>query len=99
MTVSPLGDSAIVIAIGETTDAATTARVRAVATAIDAKRLADVVDVVPAFGSVAVFFDPTQAASFDAMRAELEGLVAGAETVVQSLPVRTIEIPVCYGGE
>ena len=99
MTVSPLGDSAIVIAIGETVDAATTARVRAVATEIEAKRPAGVVDVVPAFGSVAVFFDPTQAASFDVLRAELEALAAQAEAVAQSLPARTVEIPVCYGGE
>ena len=71
MTVSPLGDSAIVIAIGETFDAEKTARASAVAAEIRRKALGGVMDVVPAFGTVAVFFDPAVAASFDALRAEL----------------------------
>src|SRR5688572_16233540 len=94
MTVSPLGDSAVVITVGETVDAATTARVRAVAAEIQSKLPAGVVDVVPAFGRVAVFFDPTEAAEFDVLRAELEQLALRAEAAVQSLPSRTVEIPV-----
>ena len=99
MTVSPLGDSAIVIAIGETLDAETTARVSAVANEIERKALVGVVDVVPVFGSVAVFFDPAQASPFDVLRAEFEAIVKTVEVSGAAAKDRTVEIPVCYGGE
>ena len=67
MTVSPLGDSAVVISISETVDAGTVMRVRAVAAEIERKRRPGIVDVVPAFGSVAVFINPTVAATIDAL--------------------------------
>src|SRR5688500_15915395 len=99
MRVFPLGDSAVVIAISETVDADTAVRVRAVAAEIERRRLPCVVDVVPAFGSVAVFFDPAHAASFDALRTELEAVAGPVEAALPSAKTRTVEIPVCYGGE
>jgi KipI family sensor histidine kinase inhibitor len=98
MTVFPLGDSAVVMVIGETVDAATTRRVREVATAIERQPPVGVVDVVPVFANVAVFVDPAQAAFFDVLRAELETL-ANEAGAADSIEMRTVEIPVCYGGE
>src|SRR5688572_1639854 len=98
MTVSPLGDSAVVIVIGDRIGADTALRVRAVAEKIRQKRMPGVLDVVPAFGRVAVFFDPIQASRLDAMREELETIVRELAAMPEEESARTIEIGVCYGG-
>jgi allophanate hydrolase subunit 1 len=84
---------------GETLDAETTGRASAVAAEIQRKAPSGVVDVVPAFGTVAVFFDPAQAASFDALRAELESIVSGVESASPNALASMVELPVCYGDE
>ncbi|MGH7944528.1 MAG: 5-oxoprolinase subunit PxpB [Opitutaceae bacterium] len=99
MTVSPLGDSAVVIAISEKVDAETAVHVRALAAEIGRMRLSGVVDVVPAFGSVAVFFDPALAAPFDALSGELQTTARRVVASADVAPGRGVEIPVCYGGE
>jgi KipI family sensor histidine kinase inhibitor len=99
MTVRPLGDSAVVIAVSETISTDTAARVREIAIEISRKPPRGVVDVVPAFGQIAVFFEPTQAAAFQELAGALTALVERAETAVVSAPTRIVEIPVCYGGE
>jgi KipI family sensor histidine kinase inhibitor len=99
MTVSPLGDSAAVIVFGDTVDATMAARVRSVAAEIERQPPAGVVDVVPAFATVAVFFDPTKAAGFEELRVALEGAVARAEAAIPNADVSMFTIPVCYGGE
>jgi KipI family sensor histidine kinase inhibitor len=99
MTVSPLGDSAVVLTISESIDHDTAFEVRAIASEIERSRILGVVDVVPAFGRIAVFFDPTQAATFEALGDELQ-IVAGRSAASASAnAARTIRIPVCYGGE
>ena len=57
MTLSPLGDSAVVVALGPGLDETALRRVRALAEALDRDRPAGVVDVVPVFASVMVFYD------------------------------------------
>lgn len=99
MLISPLGDSAVVITLGESIEPAMAARVIAVAAEIARHPPAGVVDVVPAFASIAVFFDPTEAGTFETVRRQVDALVARAEATVVSVDVRTVEIPVCYGGE
>ncbi|MBL9213104.1 MAG: 5-oxoprolinase subunit PxpB [Opitutaceae bacterium] len=99
MPVFPLGDSAAVIVLGEAVDARLAARVRAAAEEIGRHPPAGTVDIVPAFASVAVFFDPVQAPPFDVLAQELEARVARADGVRRSAPVRRVEIPVCYGGD
>jgi len=97
MPVFPLGDSAAVIVLGEEVDARLAARVRAAAEEIGRHPPAGVVDIVPAFGSVAVFFDPGQAAPFEALAQELEARVARADSARRGVAARRVEIPVCYG--
>jgi KipI family sensor histidine kinase inhibitor len=97
MTVSALGDSAVVISIGEAIDTETALRVRAVAEVIQRKCLPGVSDVVPAFGRVAVYFDPLQAAHLDATREALEVVAREVATNAAAPDSRSMEIPVCYG--
>ena len=99
MTVHPLGDSAAVIVLGEMIAPGVAARARAIATEILRREFAWVVDIVPAFASVAVHFDPVRAPEFSAVRAELVAWVAGAESLAAAVESRTVEVPVVYGGD
>lgn len=56
--IEPLGDSALLVVLGEGTDPALAARVLDLAAHLREAGLPAVTDVVPAYGSLAVFFDP-----------------------------------------
>jgi len=99
MPVLPLGDSAAVIVLGDAVEARLAARVRRVAEEIGRHPPAGVFDIVPAFASVAVYFDPVRTASFEALAQELEAQVARADAAPRGAVARRVEIPVCYGGE
>jgi inhibitor of KinA len=91
------GDSALVVEFEERIDPAVNARVVALADRLRVEPVAGVRDVVPAFRSVAVYFDPLRT-SYDALVARLE-----REAAAPDLPARprldVIRVPVCYGGE
>jgi inhibitor of KinA len=99
MTFSPLGDSAVVVALSATMDEDALARVRAVAAAIEHRRPPGVTEVMTAFGGVAVYYDPTRIGTYTDLCATLSERIAGADKTIVSQPARLIEIPVCYGGE
>lgn len=102
---APLGDSAIMVTLGDSIDEATHRLVRAATERIDRHEVPGVVDLVPAFTSIAVHYDPTVVAEqagaalpYEFVRRALDTLLAG--TSAEDLPPpRTVEIPVCYGGE
>lgn len=93
----PAGDSVVLIELEERIDPAVCAKAAAIAQALDAARLPAVRDVVPAYRSVAVYFDP--------LRAEPSTLISQLKPFLEQLPVTArarrdvIEIPVCYGGD
>ena len=96
--VEPLGDSALLVVLGEGTDPALTGRVIRLAARLRLVARAGIRDIVPAYGSLAVFFDPTVDASvlaeelsLAAQRPESE---ARDETVSRALHV----LPVHYDG-
>ncbi len=60
---------------------------------------AGVVDIVPAFATVALFFEGPRACALENVEVELAAIVADAEAAVVAVDSRTIEVPVCYGGE
>lgn len=100
MTILPLGDAAAVLHLDGPIDAVMAGRVQALAGAIAREAPAGVTDVVPAFASVAVHFDPVRTTAFEELRVELETLattqaggLAGADAA------RVVEVPVAYGGE
>jgi inhibitor of KinA len=100
MTLAPLGDSALVISWSEELDDAVLARVSALADAIARAALPGVLDIVPAFSSVTVHFDLHEVGSISEFE---KALLAQAQRVEASIvgapPPRSVEIPVCYGGE
>ena len=103
MQFTPLGDQAVTITVGTTIDEATHRHVRAVSSALASANIAGVRDVVPAFASVTVHYDPalvagrTSDAPYTRLVSVLHTLLDGIR--VESLPTpRVVEIPVCYGG-
>src|SRR5258708_35074870 len=99
MTLSPLGDRAVVVALGSGLDSLALPRVRVLAEALGRERLAGVVDVVPAFATVTVFYEPVRIGSYAQLCAAIEGCAVRADASVLAHEARRIEIPVCYEGE
>lgn len=100
---SPLGDRAFTITVGDSIDEATHTRVRATSQAIASEQVAGITDLVPAFASVTVHYDPARIegdpmqSPYARLTARLSALLANLR--VEGLPApRIVEIPVCYGG-
>jgi inhibitor of KinA len=95
---SPLGDRAVLVTLGDSIDEQTHRLVRAVCAQLAAAPIAGVTDYVPAYASVAVHYDPARAGTYERAAAAIAAALADLSTV--SLPAaRVVEIPVCYGGE
>lgn len=58
MTFAPLGDHAVVVTLGEGVDEAVSGRVRALVSVLERSRRAGFVDVVAAYATVTVFYEP-----------------------------------------
>lgn len=102
MRIEPLGDSALLVHVVETfeVEQSLDAVLRATRQ-LEAARMRGVVDLVPSYTTIGVFFDPAATATFDEFRTTIESALqtpleparprADGETV--------IEVPVCYEGE
>ncbi len=99
MTLASLGDSAVVLTVGEGLDEVLLRRVRAIAAALEHDPPAGVVDVVAAFGAITVYYDLPLIGEFARFCADIEQRSARAEATPPSGAARVVEIPVCYGGE
>jgi inhibitor of KinA len=102
MKLEPLGDSAVVATLGTRIDAEALAPVLALAKAVRESRARGVLEVVPAYATVTVFYDPLQFANPDEDAYEfICALVEScAERAVGGERAgRDFEIPVCYGGD
>ena len=105
MRLSPLGDRALLVHVGSTIDEGTHRRVRAVYSRLAAGTLPGVIDLVPAFTTVAVHYDPARVAGDGnapvSPYQQLVRLVTAtlADLREEDVPTpRVMEIPVCYGG-
>ncbi|MEO0054319.1 MAG: hypothetical protein RLZZ50_266, partial [Verrucomicrobiota bacterium] len=107
MILHTMGDTAYLVDFPGEPDAGLLAKVRAFAAGLAADRIEGVTDIVPAYGSVGVVYEPERVR---AARGELPWRVVGewlerhiegkvrAATKKARAP-RTVEIPVVYGGE
>lgn len=102
MEINPLGDQAVTVTLGTTIDEATHRRVRAAVARIDRAQPPGLIDLVPAFASITVHYDPAVGASadspYDAFVGRLEHIL-NASSDETLPPPRVVEIPVCYGGD
>lgn len=98
----PLGDRCLIVEFEPRVDAQINRRVRSLAQRLLAQPPAGVVDVAPAFCTVAVYYRPERLAPgvepFQQLRLQVEALLqAGLQA--DEAPVRVVRVPVRYGGE
>jgi inhibitor of KinA len=106
MLITPLGDKALRVQFGEKIDEATHARVQSACAAIEGASLPGVRELVPAYTTVTVHYDPSALARAGAPADDLAGWLglrleqALKGAVKAKAGKRTVlEIPVCYGDE
>jgi inhibitor of KinA len=98
---APLGDAAVTIVLGDGISRELSRTVLRVAEALSSATVNGVLEVVPAYASLAVFYDPRQVA-YSVLLAQLRAVVEPQRGQVRELPAdnaRTIRIPVRYDGE
>jgi len=93
----PAGDRALVVEYGATIDERVNARVRGLASMLNAVTHPGILETVPTYRSLMVHYDPLRLAVSD-----LERILRDADAGLADEPVlerRTVEMPVVYGGE
>jgi len=93
----PLGDRALCIELGDSISEATNRRVHGLAREIRGLGVPGILEVVPTYRSLVVYYDPLRISYADltSRLGELEGTTEEGETVAP----RLVEIPTLYGGE
>ncbi len=94
--VRSFGDAAVVVRFGGGISSRGHARVMALLAALDARRLAGVRDLTPAYTSLLVQFDPLVTSQDQVTTAVCEALEQAEEG--SRAPSRLVTIPVAYGG-
>ncbi|WP_456367587.1 5-oxoprolinase subunit PxpB [Thermococcus sp.] len=94
MKIKALGDSALLISFGERIDEEINEKVHALARAIEKAGFEWLVEVVPAYSSLAVIYDPALV-DFESVKRAIEGI----EIVSERFEGKLVEVPVVYGGE
>ncbi len=93
----PLGESALVVRLGDAIDAQLNANILALEEALQSDVLRGVLATVPAYASLTVHFDPLQINSHQ-LTVHLQNLAARIQTHDEN-DEKIIEVPVRYGGE
>jgi inhibitor of KinA len=104
MKLEPLGDSAVVATLGSGIDEATLGAVLAFADAVVSARMPGIADVVPAYDTVTVFYDPASFSApgedaYDAVCRFMESRAVAKGGRSSWRKAARVEIPVCYGGD
>lgn len=96
--IEPVGDRCLIIRLGDRVDIDVSQTVHAVAARLMAQSLPGVIDVVPAFTTVALHYRAPGANAYRDLKRAVDALLAdGIPTLPPSS--RVVEIPACYGGE
>jgi KipI family sensor histidine kinase inhibitor len=100
--IEPLGDQALLLRWGETVDIAMNRKVHALARKIHVAAWPWLIDCVPAYASLAVFFDAAALPDNDPaafVRNCLLAILAKQDSQSEATESRLVEIAVCYGGD
>lgn len=102
----PLGDAAVVLEFGRTISPATHAAIAAFAARLAARPFVGLREVVPAFTTLTVYYDPWLASEhgrypepYEWVSDQLRALMADTSAAAAPVETEVVEIPVCYGGE
>ncbi len=93
--VVPLGDSALLVEFENRIDVSINQRCIALAEVLEACRIAGVRDIVPAYRTVAVYFDPLKTDRVQ-LRREVDRAI-GTPPPAAAAVRQVIRVPVCYG--
>ena len=94
MSFRPAGDLAVVVELGDEISIDVNTRVRALEFLVEHKAVPGIVETVPSFRSLLVYYDPS-VVTYEALRETLAELAAQADQA--SLPPsRVVELPCCY---
>lgn len=96
-TLAPVGDCAILAVFEQRIDTAIGAEVAALNTAVQAAGVGGILETVPAYASLMVYYDPL-VLDYD----QAAAAVRAAGETLEAHPAdhgRLVEIPVCYGGD
>lgn len=106
MQITPLGDSALIVELGDAINESTHLRVQTAWRALAAAPLPGVSEAVPAYTTITIFYDPWVVVQAGA---PADGIVEWLGTRVRErlknppktakTKPRTVEVPVCYGGD
>lgn len=111
MEITPLGDRAALIRVAENFEAApedALQRVMAAQGRLAAAKIPGVVELAPAYTTVALFYDPSQAVAagapvknlFTWLEKRIREVISSTESIdAKSAEVSKVEIPVCYESE
>ena len=107
MTFTALGDTAVVVALGTGIDESVLPRVRALTALLGHDRPAAIVDIVPAYATVTVFYEPARLTAgpgrpYEQICRIITERARPLESEAKKKPAtaaRSMEIPVSYGGE
>ena len=91
------GDSSILIQFGNVIDPDINAKIAATVQLMKEQHIEGVVDIIPAFCSLLINYDP-RVISYDEMKTRMEKILS-VEIAAGARKKKVYEIPVCYGGE
>src|SRR5687768_6039508 len=105
--IRPLGDEACTLVFGDSIDKATNEAVLLVFRHLQSMPQEFIIDLVPAYASLTVFYDPvavlqqpvTAQTSYEIMCDYLTEQLNNIASAIPGIPTRTIKVPVCYSGE
>ena len=101
MRIEPLGDSALLVRVVERFEAEESldAVLRAVHQ-LESAKIPGVTELVPAYTTIGIFFDPGRVGPFDELRTKIErALKQDLERALPAAVASMIEVPVCYESE
>lgn len=91
------GDSALLIEFGKEINPEINRKITALVQLMREQHIEGIVDVIPAFCSLLINYDP-RVLSYEELKERMEHLLK-METKIEATRKRIFEIPVCYGGE
>jgi inhibitor of KinA len=101
MRIEPLGDSALLVRVAETFDAEQSLdAVLRVTRQLEVAQIRGVLDLVPVYTTIGVFYDPGKIPALDEFQANIERALQALEPArsrAGTAPI--IEVPVCYENE
>ena len=93
----PAGDKALTVELGDSISPVTNRRVRDLQVAIESQEIPGVVDLVPSYRSLLVYYDPGRV-SLTQLTERLSALEQDLDQAAVQAP-KVVEIPTLYGGE